>query len=86
MYGMRFAETSAYCTNISLDNRSIMLLSERNSRIAISFKTLGTNYSAKQFLVNTGSSISIMSNASVSKANCTIETGGYITNISGYKI
>ena len=86
MYGMRFAETSAYCTNISLDNRSIMLLSERNSRIAISFTTLGTNYSAKQFLVNTGSSISIMSNTSVNKGDCTIETGGYITNNKGDKI
>ena len=63
-----------------------MLLSERNSRIAISFKTLGTSYSAKQFLVNTGSSISIMSKVSVNKDNCTIETGGYITNISGDKI
>ena len=86
MYGMRFAETSAYCSNISLDNRSIMLLSERNSRIAISFKTLGTSYSAKQFLVNTGSSISIMSNTSVNKGDCTIETGGYITNNTGDKI
>ena len=86
MYGLRFAETSAYCTNISLDNRSIMLTSERNSRVAISFKNLGTNYSDKQFIVNTGSSISIMSSTSVNKGNCTIETGGYITNISGDKI